>query len=177
MDKHIKTLKIGVVQNGIIKNTNVIEKDIIDFVYKKDGKNISVKGELIKIGKKNNKNYLVILDYNYSSENNVHFVYTSDIVKIINVVHSGNQYSFSPIYSADESVLLLRQKDGILEYTSDGKVWKGTGGGEGGSSASDIVYNAMKDLGYQGSIKDMARSLKELCENSDNIVAFEFIDE
>ena len=72
---------------------------------------------------------------------------------------------------------MLRQKDGILEYTSDGKVWKGTGGGEGGSSASDIVYNAMKDLGYQGSIEDMAKSLKELCENSDNIVAFEFIDE
>ena len=71
---------------------------------------------------------------------------------------------------------MLRQKDGILEYTSDGKVWKGAGSSEG-SSASDIVYNAMKDLGYQGSINDMARSLKELCENSDNIVSFEFIDE
>ena len=176
MDKHIKTLKIGVVQNGVIKNTNVIEKDIIDFVYKKDGKNITVRGELIKIGKKNNKNYIVVLDYNYSAEDNIHFVYTTDIVKIINVVHSGQQYSFSPIYSADESVLLLRQKDGILEYTSDGKVWRGAGSGEG-SSASDIVYDAMKDLGYQGSINDMARSLKELCENSDNIVAFEFIDE
>lgn len=175
MDKSIKTLKIGIMRNGRIQNTNVIEKDIIDFTYKKDGKNITIKGELIKIGKKGSKNYLVILDYNYANENNIHFVYTSDIVKINNVVHSGKQYSFSPIYSSDESVLLLRQKDGILEYTSDGNEWKGVESKE--QTASDIIYNAMKDLGYQGSVEDMARSLKELCENSDNIVAFEFIDE
>ena len=70
---------------------------------------------------------------------------------------------------------MLRQKDGILEYTSDGNEWKGVEPKE--QTASDIIYNAMKDLGYQGSVDDMARSLKELCENSDNIVAFEFIDE
>ena len=114
-DKSIKTLKIGILENGRIKNINVIEKDIIDFTYKKNGKKISLKGELVKIGIKNKKPYLVVLDYNYNSEDNVHFVPTSDIVKITNVVHSGEKYSFSPMYSPDESVLLLRQKDGVLE--------------------------------------------------------------
>ena len=174
-DKSIKTLKIGVLEKGKIKNVNVIEKDIIDFTYKKNGKNISIKGELIKIGIKNKRTYIVVMDYNYTAEDNVHFVYTSDIVKVTNVVHSGKKYSFSPIYSSDESVLLLRQKDGILEYTSDGNEWNGVSGS--GTSSSDLVYETMVQLGYKGSVEDMAKTLKELCENSDNIVAFEFIDE
>ena len=174
-DKSIKTLKIGILEKGRIKNVNVIEKDIIDFTYKKNGKNISLKGEIIKIGIKNKRTYIVVIDYNYTAEDNVHFVYTSDIVKITNVVHSGEKYSFSPIYSADESVLLLRQKDGILEYTSDGKDWNGVSGIN--NTSSDFVYDTMVSLGYTGTVQDMARTLKELCENSDNIVAFEFIDE
>ena len=171
-DKSIKTLKIGILENGRIKNINVIEKDIIDFTYKKNGKKISLKGELVKIGIKNKKPYLVVLDYNYNSEDNVHFVPTSDIVKITNVVHSGEKYSFSPMYSPDESVLLLRQKDGVLEYTADGNEWNSTSG-----NTTDFVYDTMVSLGYTGTVQDMARTLKELCENSDNIVAFEFIDE
>ena len=75
-DKSIKTLKIGVLEKGKIKNVNVIEKDIIDFTYKKNGKNISIKGELIKIGIKNKRTYIVVMDYNYTAEDNVHFVYT-----------------------------------------------------------------------------------------------------
>lgn len=173
-DKSLKTLKIGVLENGRIKNVNVIEKDIIDFTYKKNNKKISLKGELIKIGIKNKKTYIVVLDYDYKKENNVHFVYTSDIVKITNVVHSGEKYSFSPMYSPDESVLLLRQKDGVLEYTADGKDWSGV---SGSGSSSDLVYDTMVSLGYTGTVQDMAKTLKELCENSDNIVAFEFIDE
>ena len=174
-DKSIKTLKVGILEKGRIKNVNLIEKDVIDFTYKKNGKNVSVKGELIKIGIKNKKTYIVVMDYNYASDTNVHFVYTSDIVKVTNVVHSGKKYSFSPIYSSDESVLLLRQKDGILEYTSDGNEWNGVSGS--GTSSSDLVYETMVQLGYKGSVEDMAKTLKELCENSDNIVAFEFIDE
>ena len=174
MDKHIKTLKIGVVQDGRINNTTVIEKDIIDFVYKKDGKNISIKGELIKIGKKNNHHYLVVLDYNYTNEDNVHFVYTSQIVKIVNVIHSGDQYSFSPVYSSDESILLLRQKDGVLEYTKDGNEWNEVITSD---TLTDPIYDAMTSIGYQGTVEDMAAVMKELCENKENIVTFEFIDE
>ena len=70
---------------------------------------------------------------------------------------------------------MLRQKDGILEYTSDGNEWNGVSGS--GTSSSDLVYETMVQLGYKGSVEDMAKTLKELCENSDNIVAFEFIDE
>ena len=174
-DKSIKTLKIGILEKGRIKNVNLIEKDVIDFTYKKNGKNVSVKGELIKIGIKNKKTYIVVMDYNYASDNNVHFVYTSDIVKVTNVVHSGERYSFSPTYSPDESVLLLRQKDGILEYTADGQEWNSAASGS--TSSTDFVYDTMVQLGYKGTVQDMARTLKELCENSDNIVAFEFIDE
>ena len=49
-DKSIKTLKVGILEKGRIKNVNLIEKDVIDFTYKKNGKNVLVKGELIKIG-------------------------------------------------------------------------------------------------------------------------------
>ena len=175
-DKFIKTLKINLVEDGKIKSINVIEKDIIDFIYKKDKRKLAVKGELIKLGVKNKKNYIVVLDYDYSSEETVHFVYTSDIIKITNVVHSGKQYSFSPVYSPDESILLLRQKEGVMEYTSDGQTWNSVSAATD-TPTSDIIYEAMKNMGYQGTIDDMASSLKELCENSDNIVAFEFIDE
>ena len=171
-DKSIKTLKVGILEKGRIKNVNLIEKNVIDFTYKKNGKNVSVKGELIKIGIKNKKTYIVVMDYNYASDTNVHFVYTSDIVKVTNVVHSGERYSFSPTYSPDESVLLLRQKDGILEYTADGNEWNSTSGNN-----TDFVYDTMVQLGYKGTVQDMAKTLKELCENRDNIVAFEFIDE
>ena len=176
MDQHIKTLKIRVKdKNGeVIQTTTVIEKDVIDFVYRKNNKNVSSKGELIKIGIKNNKYYIVVLDYNFANDDNVHFVYTSDIVKIVNVVHSGEQYSFSPVYSSDESILLLRQRDGILEYTKDGSEWEQTVTPD---SMTDLVYSAMKNMGYVGSVEDMAKALKDLCENSENIVAFEFIDE
>ena len=175
MDSHIKTLKIGIPQqDGTIKNTTVIEKDIIDFIYKKNGKNVAIKGELIKIGIKNNKHYLVVLDYNYTNEENVHFTYTSDIVKIVNVTHSGQQYSFSPVYSSDESILLLRQKEGVLEYTKDGNEWNEVITSD---TLRDPIYNTMVNMGYKGTEEDMGRALKELCENSENIVAFEFIDE
>lgn len=150
-DLDIKTMQLSLTETSVAgiartKQITITEKDKIDleFKYKISGsKKIRVYGEVLKIGidDVDNRVYIVVIAYNYS-ENNVFKIHTNEIVRIINLVHSIEPYSFQPVINPDETAILIKAVDGILFFSSDGENWIPAGGsGTGDDSGKAYVEN------------------------------------
>ena len=143
-DRKIKNIDVRVKDaSGNVRTINLIEHDTVDLKYRDSeiGKVVHIEtGEIIKIGVVNGKNpYLVIVSYNYYLDKNLFHVPVSSLTQIINVNHSSEQYTMTPVYSSDESVALLRSVGNCLEFTLNGKDWIPCGGGGGGGITIDDV--------------------------------------
>lgn len=177
-DKDLKQTKLYLRKGRYFDQYIIRENDDIDFDFKNDkGKTISVHGYVIKIGIDdiNKKEYMTVLSYNYGLDDTVFFVYIDQITKIGNITHPNKTASFSPVYCADESVILLRSSKDTdeMEYSRDGKIWNpvGTGSGSGESSRDGQLMKIMRQKGFDGTISDLADLLLELYKNKDDIVA------
>lgn len=154
-DKSIKRLDLSLLDekqtkiqgNNVFKEVKISENDIIDLTYIKDNKLLKAYGELIKIGILNGKKYFVIMLYNYYDDNNVLFVYVNDIKMINNINHKNEPVSFSKVICPDESVILLKSVNGILQFSSNGKDWNTIGAG--GTFSNEVIctalFNELKD--------------------------------
>ena len=170
-DKNIKQIRINLKHTKPYRTVTLQEKDKINMKYKDDSGNLeTVHGYLLKIGVDpiKNKNYITLILYNYREDNNVRFIYTDQIIDIININRSKETYSFSPIYCSDESVLLLKSTGNNLQFTSDGKTWNNVSGGSGVST--DSIYNKMVEKGFTGTEDDLVDLLLNLYKEKDNIV-------
>ena len=183
-DQNIKTLQVTlpiVFGNSTRLVTMLItEKDIIDLEFRKAGENKTyrVLGEIIKIGvdpENADKKYLTILSYEYENDTNVFKVFLSEIKRVVNINHTGDPYAFGPIYSPDESVILIRDNNGF-EYSKDGETWKPVSGGEGSSTVVDSFYDKCVEQGWNGTEEDLAAAIVELCNNKDKIPTVEKVD-
>ena len=159
------------------KEYTFTENDVLNIIYTKDGKNINLHGFLLKIGIdefRGNKEYFTVISYNYGTDNNIHFFYTSDIVQVINVNKSTNPYSFGPVYCGDESVILMRMSpNSELEVSKDGFTWINVTTSIDNSSS---LLKLMRERGFKGELSDVADMLMDLYHNMENIVALEIID-
>ena len=142
-DRKLKNINVRVKDSlGIYRTINLIEHDIVNLFFKDPDtkKTIQIEtGEIIKIGlDKDEKPYLVVFSYNYYLDNNLFHVPCSSLTQIITVNHSSDAYTITPVYSADESVAVLRSNDSHLEYTLNGKDWIVCGGGDPGITIDDV---------------------------------------
>lgn len=176
-DKDIKQTKLYLPKGRYFDQYIIRENDDIDFEFKDDkGKTQSVHGYIIKIGIDDitKKEYMTVLSYNYGLDNNIFFVYMNQITKIVNITHPNKTASFSPVYCADESVILLRSSRDTdeMEYSRDGKIWNtiSSSGGSGGDSGDGQLLKIMRQKGFDGTISDLADLLLELYQNKDDIV-------
>lgn len=122
------------------KTVNLIEQDIIDLYFKRkfDKNNLRAIGQVIKIGVDNDKRkYFVVLAYQYQDEENLFKIHLDEVVRVINLTHSPNPYSFCPVYNHDETAILIKAQDGVLYFSKDGEEWiaSGTSGEGGGGKA------------------------------------------
>ena len=158
------------------KSYTFTENDVMNLIYKKDNKNVSLHGFLLKIGVDDitNKEYFTAISYNYGTDNNIHFFYTDQIVQVINISKSTNPYSFGPVYCGDESVILLRSNENSeLEMSKDGNKWVNV---TAAVDASDSLLKLMRERGFKGELTDVADFLMEVYNNLDNLVTIEIID-
>ena len=142
-DRKLKNIDVRVKDSsGIYRSINLIEHDTVNLIFKDPDskKNVQIEtGEIIKIGlDRNDRPYLVIFSFNYYLDNNLFHVPCSSLVQVITVNHSPTPYTLTPVYSADESVAVLRSNDGHLQYTINGKDWYTCGGGDQGITIDDV---------------------------------------
>ena len=154
-DKSIKRLDLSLLDEkqskiegkNVFKDVRIAENDVIDLIYEKDGKILKAYGELIKIGVINEKKYFTIMLYNYYDDDNVVFIYVNDIKMINNVNHKNEPLSFNKVICPDESVILLRSVNGVLQFSNNGKDWSSIGAG--GTFSNEVIctalYNELKD--------------------------------
>lgn len=142
-DRKLKNINVRVKDSsGIYRTINLIEHDTVNLFFKDPDtkKTIQIEtGEIIKIGlDRNDSPYLVIFSFNYYLDNNLFNVPCSSLIQVVTVNHSPNTYTLTPVYSADESVAVLRSSDGHLQYTINGKDWYTCGGGGSDITIDDV---------------------------------------
>ena len=179
-DQNIKTLQVTLPtmygSTTRLVTMLITEKDIIDLEFRKSGETRThrVLGEIIKIGVDDNtsKKYLTIISYEYENDTNVFKVFLSEITRVVNINHTGDPYAFGPIYSPDESVILIRDNDNGFEYSKDGENWKTIS--ECGCGES--FYSKCVAAGWEGTENELAAAVVELCQNKDKIFISEKVD-
>lgn len=155
------------------------EKDDVDLEYINDkDERVRVYGKVLKVGVDpiNRKEYITVILYDFTEEDNIHFIYIHRITKVTNVNHTKETASFGPVISADESIILLKEMHGRLMYSGNGKTWRTITSGSGGGDASNLLFDIMIEKGYTGTMYDLADLLIEYSKNHDNIVTREFKD-
>ena len=149
-DRKLKNIDVRVKDaKGQVRTINLIEHDTVNLKYKDPNTSKIVQietGEIIKIGVKDNKVYLIIISYNYYLDNNIFHVPVSTLTQIITVNHANSQYTITPVYTADESVALIRSEGNALEFTVDGKNWIKCSGGGGSDITIDDVDREIERL-------------------------------
>ena len=123
------------------RTVNLIEHDNIDLKYYGEHNKIThTYGEIIKIGEYSDsgKKYILVLDYDYYADPNIHSIDLTKLYTIVNVVHSSEPYSFSPVYCADETVALIKAEDSVFKFSTNGRDWVEVQGGGGGISRHEV---------------------------------------
>ena len=149
-DRKLKNIKFSFIDKVTkqSRTVNLIEHDNIDVKYY--GANNKIKhtyGEIIKIGEyaDSGKKYILVLDYDYYAEENIHSIDLTKLYTIINVVHSSEPYSFSPVYCADETVALVKAEGTTFKFTTNGRDWIAVEGGGGGGGVTPQEVQEMID--------------------------------
>ena len=172
IDRKIKNIDVRVKDaNGRVRVVNLIEHDTVNLKFKdiESSKTVHIEtGEIIKIGVHQNESdgsesiYLVIIAYNYYLDNNIFYVPVSTLTQIITVNHSSTQYTITPVYTADESVALLRSDGEQLEFTTNGKDWIKCNGGSGSDiTIHDVDVEIEKYLRDYSTTEDVEEKISE----------------
>ena len=176
-DLKIKQLNIQLRRSdNSIRTIPVMEHDEIRLTYKKSSQRISIHGEVIKIGVNENRNYVTVIDYDFLSEENIHTVYVDQIIDIENNIHSASQTrSIGYVYCGDETVILFRANQGVLEYSADGETWllaNSTGDGGGAVSLQAVkeqIQKAIDELNAADDSRHLTKSqIQELINTAIN---------
>lgn len=156
------------------RTVNLIEHDNIDIrYYGKNNKITHTYGEIIKIGEyADGRKYILVLDYDYYAEENVHSIDLTKIYTIINVVHSNLPYSFSPVYCADETVALVKAQGESFFFTTDGKTWVEVHGGGSGVTRREVeemIEEATSDLATEEFVSESIETAIEPLATKDEL--------
>ena len=173
-DRKLKNIQFSFVDKVTkqSRTVNLIEHDNIDVrYYGKNNKIMHTYGEIIKIGEYSDsgKKYILVLDYDYYAEENIHSIDLSKLYTIINVVHSSEPYSFSPVYCADETVALVKAEGETFKFTTNGRDWVEVhGGGEGITrhEVEEMIDTATADFLTENEIDQKISSATESIRKS-----------
>lgn len=142
-DRKLKNIQFSFIDKSTkqSRTVNLIEHDNIDVkYYNAKNKIVHTYGEIIKIGEYSDsgKKYILVLDYDYYADPNIHSIDLSKLYTIVNVVHSSEPYSFSPVYCADETVALVRAEGNTFEFSTNGRDWIEVHGGSEGITRHEV---------------------------------------
>ena len=142
-DRKLKNIQFSFIDKSTkqSRTVNLIEHDNIDVkYYGKNNKITHTYGEIIKIGEYSDsgKKYILVLDYDYYAEENIHSIDLTKLYTIVNVVHSSEPYSFSPVYCADETVALVKAEGSTFKFTTNGRDWIEVHGGSEGITRHEV---------------------------------------
>ena len=175
-DRKLKSLVVKYYKDSKLKTVQLVEQDRVDIkFYDPDQKKVLHldNGLLIKIGVADEKPYLVVAPYDFYLETTVFHIDVENIRDIINAVR-GAAIALSPVYSDDESVLVLRSDGHFLEYTTNGKDWKKCGGGESGITIEDVDFEIDKALENYTDTEGMNAAIEGAVEGK---ASTEYVDE